>query len=502
MAPVTDDRFFEEILLHLQQNRGFEFAAYKPASLKRHLLKRMQVIGVPTFEGYLDLLQVRPEEFAELFNSILVNVTSFFRDPQVWDHMAAVVIPELVRGAVDGDIRIWSAGCASGQEPFTLAMLLAEALGADRLQERVKIYATDADDQALAVARRASYSPREVSDVPEALLRKYFEPTAGNYALRRDLRRAVIFGRHDLVQDAPISHVDLLVCRNTLMYFNADSQGRILARFSLSLRPAGYLLLGRGEMLFSHGAMFMPVDLKRRLFRTVSKPDRRDRLLFLPQTEGVTVDDNTEQRPRQGELLELKHELETAYEELQSTNEELETTNEELQSTVEELEATNEELQSMNEELETMNEELQSANEELQSTNEELHARSTDLDQANMFLNSVFASLRSAVVILNRDNRVLVWNDRAADLWGVRSKEARGKNLLDLDAGLPLPRVREHLRELLDGTREAGDLMVSATSRRGTAVDCRLTMTPLRYPGEEIVGVILLIEEQVGSQQP
>ncbi|MBA2602800.1 MAG: PAS domain-containing protein [Acidobacteria bacterium] len=495
MAPVPDERFFEEILLHLQQTRGFEFAAYKPASLKRRLLKRMQVVGVSTFEGYLDLLQVRQEEFAELFNSILINVTSFFRDPEVWDHMAAVVIPELVQAADDGEIRIWSAGCASGQEPFTLAILLAEAIGAARLRERVKIYATDADDHALTVARLATYSPRQVSDIPDALLRKYFEPAGGDYALQRDLRRTVVFGRHDLLQDAPISRVDLLVCRNTLMYFNADTQGRTLARFYLSLKPGGYLLLGRAEMLFSHGAMFTPVDLKRRLFRPVAKPDHRARLLLLAQTGRVTFNEITEQRALQGELLQLKHELETAYEEL-------ETTNEELQSTVEELEATNEELQSTNEELETMNEELQSANQELQSTNEELRARSIDLNQANTFLESVFASVRSAVVIVNRDSRVLVWNDRAADLWGVRSQEAEGRNLLDLDAGLPLPQVREHLRELLDGTREAGDLMVSATSRRGTAVDCRLRMTPLRHPGNEIAGVILLVEEQVGAQQP
>jgi two-component system CheB/CheR fusion protein len=139
----------------------------------------------------------------------------------------------------------------------------------------VKIYATDVDDEALAQARSASYPARQMEDVPPALAEKYFDVAGANHTLKRDLRRCVIFGRLDLVQDAPISRVDLLLCRNALMYFNSEAQARILRRFSFSLNENGRLLLGRAEMLYSHSATFLPVDLKRRLFRVTVKRGHR-----------------------------------------------------------------------------------------------------------------------------------------------------------------------------------------------------------------------------------
>jgi two-component system CheB/CheR fusion protein len=243
----------------------------------------MQAVGVPTFEGYLDYLQVHQDEFNALFNTILINVTSFFRDPEVWTSLADDLLPRLLEERGEDVVRVWSAGCAGGHEPYTLAMLLAERVGAHALRERVKIYATDVDEEALAEARAASYPSRQMEDVPSALVEKYFEKTGTHYTINRELRRAVIFGRHDLIQDSPISRVDLLVCRNTLMYFHTEAQSRILARFYFSVKPGGYLLLGRAEMLFSHAAMFSTEDLKRRIFRTVPKPNHRDRLLLLAQ---------------------------------------------------------------------------------------------------------------------------------------------------------------------------------------------------------------------------
>ena len=153
----------------------------------------------------------------------------------------------------------------------------------------------------------------------------------------------------------------------------------------------------------------------------------------------------------QRELEHANQELETAYEELQSTNEELETTNEELQSTVEELETTNEELQSTNEELETMNEELQSTNEELQTINDELRQRSDELNTVNAFLESILTSLRGGVVVVDQELKVLVWNDKADELWGLRADEAVGRNLLGLDIGLPVERLKQPMRDCLNG---------------------------------------------------
>jgi two-component system, chemotaxis family, CheB/CheR fusion protein len=198
----------------------------------------------------------------------------------------------------------------------------------------------------------------------------------------------------------------------------------------------------------------------------------------------------------QQQLNRSRQDLETAYEELQSTNEELETTNEELQSTVEELETTNEELQSTNEELETMNEELQSTNEELQTINEELRERSDDFNRANSFLESILTGVRTGVVVVDRELHVLAWNNRSEDLWGLRNDEVKKQNFLNLDIGISAAQLRPAIRDCLAGTRDYSELSLPATNRRGKAIVCKVTVTPLVTASREIRGAILLMEEQ------
>jgi two-component system CheB/CheR fusion protein len=180
-------------------------------------------------------------------------------------------VPAIV--ARDRAIRVWSAGCASGEEAFTLAMVFAETLGEEKFRQRVKIYATDADEKALASARQGEYSAKELEPVPEPYRERYFEPAGPRYLFRPDLRRTVIFGRHDLTADAPISRLDLLVCRNTLIYLNAETQERVLARFHFALNPDGYLFLGRAEMLLAHANVFEPVNIKARIFSKAAQPE-------------------------------------------------------------------------------------------------------------------------------------------------------------------------------------------------------------------------------------
>ena len=264
----SKDDAFEALLGYLKESRGFDFTGYKRTSLMRRVRRRMTQVGTTEFGEYIDLLQVNSDEFEALFNTILINVTAFFRDTDAWEFIGGEVVPALLaeRGP-DVPIRIWSAGCASGEEAYSLAIVFAEALGAEQFRKRVKIYATDVDDEALAEARHASYDEAAIEGVPPELLERYFERQSGRYLFRKDLRRSVIFGRNDLVQDAPISRIDLLVCRNTLMYFNAETQAKILSRFHFALAPRGLFFLGRAEMLLSHSRLFDPFDLKRRVFR-------------------------------------------------------------------------------------------------------------------------------------------------------------------------------------------------------------------------------------------
>jgi two-component system, chemotaxis family, CheB/CheR fusion protein len=285
------DPQFEALVLYLKEARGFDFTGYKRSSLMRRVGRRMAQIGVPDYAEYLDHLQVHPEEFTALFNTILINVTGFFRDAEAWDHLRLDVLPAIVAAKdPEAPIRVWSAGCASGEEAYTLAMMIAEGLGPDEFRRRVKIYATDVDEEGLTQARHASYGERDIRGLPPDLLEKYFEPDAGRYTFRKDLRRSVIFGRNDLVQDAPISRIDLLVCRNALMYFNAETQARILSRFHFALAPGGVLFLGKAEMLLSHTNLFMPIDLKRRLFRKVAPqhPTNGAFLVEIPQPSART----------------------------------------------------------------------------------------------------------------------------------------------------------------------------------------------------------------------
>jgi two-component system CheB/CheR fusion protein len=611
LASTEQHDDLETLLDFLKRNRNFDFTGYKRASLQRRVDKRMQDVGIASYGDYLQHLEQHEEEFARLFDTVLINVTSFFRDEAPWQVLADSVIPDLVsRKGPDLPIRVWSAGCATGEEPYTLAMVLAEALGEAQFRERVKIYATDVDETALTHARHAVYSAKAIEAVPADLRARYFEPFETGYAFRREFRRSVIFGRNDLILDAPISRTDLLVCRNTLMYFTAETQEKILNRFHFSLNDDGVLMLGRAETLLTHSSLFVPLDLQRRLFVRSPRPvysDRRvprvglqlepngtvasqlrlrdiafdaipvaqlviDRNGFLvlaterartlfgivPADVGrplqdlelsyrpvelrslidqahrdqrtvhvrdvawhvgeerwfdiavtplaahtgsapaasITFTDVTSAKRLQQELQRSTQRLEASYEELQSTNEEMETTNEELQSTIEELETTNEELHSTNEELETMNEELQATNEELHAVNDESERRSDELNQLNAFLESVFSSLGGAVVVVDPDLKILVWNPRAEDLWGLRSSEVEGRHFLNLDIGLPVDKLRPAIKTALSSGGASEVLLVPARNRRGREITCRVTCTQLRVPDEHFArGAILQMEE-------
>jgi len=626
MSDVIIEHDVVALLDYLRNSRGFDFTGYKRASLLRRIDKRLQTLGMTTYADYTDYLEVHPEEFSLLFNTILINVTRFFRDPAAWDYLAAEIVPQIVKRKEPGEsLRIWSAGCASGEEPFTLAMVLAESLGVELLSERAKIYATDVDEDALNQARQGTYSAAEIEDVPEALRDKYFDRAAKRYVLHKDLRGSVIFGRHDLVQDAPISHVDLLMCRNTMIYFNAETQSKILSRFRFAINQNGFLFLGKSETLLARTDIFAAVEPKQRVFTSVAKVqhhhrdlptirpganERADEPVFplaadvvrdaafetahvghlvvdldgflvaanhearalfglspedlgrtlqdldldyykplrelraqierayagrgasatteiewptaagearfidvqvVPVVVGsggplgvsLTFADVTRYHGVYGELERSKRELETAYEELQSANEELETTNEELQSTNEELETTNEELQSSNEELETINEELQSTNEELHTINAQIRERQRELTAATAFSQGILANMPAGVIVVDRDLKVTMWSSRAQDLWGARANEVEGRSLLTLDVGLPVEPLRERITACLAGQSDLGKLVLDAVNRRGKAIRCKVSCTPLLGPAGDIRGVILFTEEEgsVGSSR-
>src|SRR6266852_551862 len=275
------DLSLKDLLHQLAERRGLELRGYKVTTLERRIRRRMFQLKIGNFQEYLDFFTHSPNEINDLLNTILINVTEFFRDPQAWEVLRKPILPYLCRGLRSGDpLRVWSAGCASGEEAYSAAILIAEHFGSKLADYDVKIYATDIDDDALNTARRAEYAAKLLRRVPPELRAKYF---TGDKVMRvnRDVRRLVIFGKSNLAFDAPISHVKLLICRNALIYFDAATQERIMMRLHYALAPGGILFLGKSESQLRSASLFRPIDPKWRFFERVGVP-RDDKEIAMP----------------------------------------------------------------------------------------------------------------------------------------------------------------------------------------------------------------------------
>jgi two-component system CheB/CheR fusion protein len=585
-AERTKDRQVEEILERIKAARHFDFREYKRATLKRRIERRMSDRKCRSHADYLNLLGRDQGEIDTLVSSLLIKVTSFFRDAEAWEALSSRVIPRILQEKRPGqELRVWCAGCATGEETYSVALLLAEALGPAFVNDDLKIFGTDLDEGAVAYARRGHYTAQQVESVPAPMLERWFVRDGLGYSLNKDIRRKVVFGVNNLVSDAPISRLDLLLCRNVFIYLEASLQKLVLTRFHYALRRNGTLMLGKSELIPFAAKIFEPVDLPRRIYRKDHRREgamAQERLMGLLEQEsqhrngegsgglGVvdqfhrdvlsslrvpviataidgsvtawnraatllwarneanvvgkkltglnlaglpgdllieksaavregkvdrergesTMTDVADSKPRAiavniwplrdskdvingllyvvediTQLRDLELELRRVNEERQSAFEELQTTNEELQSSNEELETTNEELQSANEELQTTNEELQSTNEELETTNEELQSTNAELDATNRELahrteelnrfwfsqRTIIRSLSAAVIVIDAEGRITIWNLAAERLLGIAEGEAVGQTLWTLHVPAltraTLQRVRKTLAD-------------------------------------------------------
>ena len=257
----------KDLLQELAELRGFDFRGYKVTTLERRFRRRMFQINQANYAEYAEYIRQHPGETDELLNMILINVTEFFRDQPAWEILRHEVLPPIVKKLKPGStFRVWSAGCASGEEPYSIAIILAELFGPRLANFDVKIYATDIDDHALTAARRAEYSTEAVRRVRPEWREKYFHG-AGPLRVNREIRRMVIFGRSNLGQDAPISHVNLLICRNVLIYFDSSLQKQILQRLGYALEPGGILFLGKSESQLTNSTQFRRLNGRWRIFQ-------------------------------------------------------------------------------------------------------------------------------------------------------------------------------------------------------------------------------------------
>ena len=263
-------RYLIHICTLLRTKTGHDFSQYKESTLLRRIQRRMQVSQLERVESYIEKLRRDPAEVEALFQDLLIGVTHFFRDRAAFAALESKIIPKLFENHVDDQIRVWVPGCATGEEAYSIAILLREHMQKVDAAPKVQVFATDIDEKALEFARVGIYPEPIARDVGAKRLRQFFVSRGDIYQVTKDIREMCVFSVHNLIKDPPFSRLDLVSCRNLLIYMNADLQKRVLPLFHFALRPGRYLFLGPSENVTQHEKFFSIVDSKYRIFRAAA----------------------------------------------------------------------------------------------------------------------------------------------------------------------------------------------------------------------------------------
>ena len=612
-SPSQADRTFDQLLAFMRDRRGFDFTGYRRDGLRRRIDKRLDALGLDSYDQLVALLDDDPGEFGPLFNSLLVGFTGFFRNPETWEFVRREVVPTIASCHDEESlVRVWCPGCATGEEAYSIGMLLAEEFGLSGGTDRFRIFATDIDETAVREARRATYLDREVARLPDSLRRRYTK-TLGedSHQIVDPLRTSIVFGDHNLVSDPPLSKLDMISCRNVLMYFEPELQRQILERFTFGLRDGGYLLVGHPErppvdeslfepeasdtslyrktrargsiearrsiwsmplsppaanesdqapadkqelLKYSFRKSFDPrllvdadgeiVALNRRAesildlsynmigrsyrdleiaHRPVSLPPLVEQALeqrkpiVRPDVEwaadgehrvfdlrvvplfradstrlGVSISyrDATRRRGLEEKVQEAHRELEQAEERCRSHREELETSNEELLTTNHALESSNQELRARNEELDAVNEELRSTNQELQTLNGELRNRTTQLREMQSIADALLAMAGEAIVLVDAQRKVRIWNANAGALLGVSTEEAVDRSFQELALEFGKSQLEEAITGIVSGAKDDHQLRLADNEETGSTYSAKCA--PVEIDGER--GAVLVVQ--------
>jgi two-component system CheB/CheR fusion protein len=310
-----DDRVLERFLASLRERTGIDFSRYKRETILRRLQGRMAAVRRQRLGEYVRYVGDHPDEYQRLVSAFLIKVTDFFRDPELFEYLRTTVLPPMIEGARkrDRELRIWCAGCATGEEPYSLAILLSDLLGDEVDDWTVRIFATDLDPDAVAFARRGRYRTSTVETLGQEVLGRHFTRMDGQYEVRKHLRAMTVFGEHDLALRSPFPRIDLAFCRNVLIYFTPELQSRALRLFAFSVRPGGFLVLGKAESTAPLPEFFDTHEARLRIVR------RRDTLAPVPAAQVPRI---TPMAPRLGTMARRAQEPDPARGIARSTGEE------------------------------------------------------------------------------------------------------------------------------------------------------------------------------------
>jgi len=266
---IKNVEFLRDVLTLLRVRTGHDFSNYKRATLVRRVVRHLQIHETDDLEVYLQILRENPDEVRSLLKNLLINVTNFFRDKDAFNALEKKVIPNLFEGKTSTDqVRVWIAGCSTGEEAYSIAILLQEYAATLSDPPRIQVFASDVDEDAITDAREGRFTEAVVSDVPPEKLRTHFVKVENGYRVRKQLRQMILFAPHNILRDPPFSRIDLISCRNVMIYLNRETQEKVFQVFHFALRERGYLFLGSSESAESTANNFSAVDKKHRIYQS------------------------------------------------------------------------------------------------------------------------------------------------------------------------------------------------------------------------------------------
>lgn len=483
LLPTND---VARILHFLHKKTHINFINYKMSMVNRRIQRRLVFRKIDSLQEYFIFLRKRDDEVDALLTDLLITVTHFFREPEKFIALQKEVFPIIVRERSEEDpLRIWVPGCATGEEAYSIAIALTEFIEQNHLHVQFQIFATDVNSAVIEKARRGLYQARIVEYLSPIRLKRFFVKVDAGYQVKKDLQEKCLFAVHNVAENPPFLHLDLISCLNVLIYMDMKLKKKILSLFSYALKPNGFLMLGDSESVSVWEKQFQLKESKHKIYvKAEMKTLREKRENFFAKEPRIVKAKLQMKKPvmmtlsQAEKITKLKEALVQTQEYADSLINELESITEELQSANEEQLVNNVELQKANEELETSREELQAGNEELQILNAELQIK----EEAKARLAAIVESSDDVILSKNLEGIITSWNKGAQRLYGYTAEEIIGKSVATL-----IPPKKNHdfnriMRKIKQG-KTVEHYETQRITKEKNIIDVSITVSPIKAKG-------------------